>query len=365
MNQRYDNALKLRAIITTHGTGGQMDDIEFRLLRAEFFDDPATKRLLPEFVRDSVAGDDVWTYLKDYRKGSGAYAARRKHIAAEFKPLLDFLSDSGAPADAGISETLTQYDADGVSDIWQKALYRRKSDPEGAITAARTLLEATCKHILEDAKLEVSDKWDLPKLYNEASKTMNLAPSQHTEDTFKRILGGCQSVVENLGGLRNKISDAHGGGRKKVRPSERHAALAVNLAGSMAMFLIDTWKVQQAKARTKAAKEQADAKQDPVTYKGVLLSSRYDLASEIAEMKRMVDALTPDIARRLETIWCDSKACETYSVTVRDGLWVPDLQWAIADAGRKVGGHNGVYFDGDAPAGVDLDPDWPGDELGN
>lgn len=241
MTNRYDNALKLRSIITALGTGGQMDNIEFRLLRAEFFDDPATKRLLPEFVRDNVTGDDVWAYLKDFHTGGGAYAARRKHIAAEFKPLLDSLSDCGAPADAGISETLTQYDADGVSDIWQKALNRRKTDPEGAITAARTLLEATCKHILEDAKLEISDKWDLPKFYSEASKTMNLAPSQHTEDTFKRILGGCQSVVENLGGLRNKISDAHGGGRKKVRPCERHAALAVNLAGSMSMFMIETW----------------------------------------------------------------------------------------------------------------------------
>lgn len=90
MTNRYDNALKLRAIITTHGTGGQMDDIEFRLLRAEFFDDPATKRLLPGFVRDSVTRDDVWAYLKDHHTGEGAYAARRKHIAAQFKPLLDF-----------------------------------------------------------------------------------------------------------------------------------------------------------------------------------------------------------------------------------------------------------------------------------
>ena len=71
---------------------------------------------------------------------------------------------------------------------------------------------------------------------------MNLAPSQHSEEVFKKILGGCQSVVENLGGLRNKISDAPAGGRKRVKPAERHAALAVNLAGSMAMFLIETWE---------------------------------------------------------------------------------------------------------------------------
>ena len=84
----------------------------------------------------------------------------------------------------------------------------------------------------------------MPKLYSEVSRLMSLAPSQHTEEVFKRILGGCQTVVENLGGLRNKISDAHGGGRRRVKPSERHAALAVNLSGSMAMFLIETWNAR-------------------------------------------------------------------------------------------------------------------------
>ncbi len=82
MKNRYDNALKLRSIIITHGTGGQMDDIEFRLLRAEFFDNPATKRLLPDFVRDSVSGDDVWAYLKDYHTGVNL-GDKRDHLPAQ------------------------------------------------------------------------------------------------------------------------------------------------------------------------------------------------------------------------------------------------------------------------------------------
>jgi hypothetical protein len=356
---RFDYALKLRSIISAHATGDTMNDIEFRLLRAEFFNDPDTKALLPRFVRENVDGAGIWSYLKDFHTGSGAYAARRKHISAQFQPLLDFLSESGTPADAGITASLEQYDADGVQHVWQKALQRRKLDPEGAITSARTLLEEVCKHILEDAGSVPHDKWDLPKLYGEASKTMNLAPSQHTEDVFKRILGGCQNIVENLGGLRNKISDAHGGGRQKVKPAERHAALAVNLAGSMAMFLIETWIIQRAKIKASAAKR--EPMQEAVVFKSVQLSSRQNVYREIEKMKGIIDSLTPDMVRRIETIWCDSKAGATYSVTVRKGLWVPELQWAIADAGR-LAGHNGVYFDGDAPAGVDLDPDWPGDK---
>jgi len=33
---RFDYALKLRSIISAHATGDTMNDIEFRLLRAEF-----------------------------------------------------------------------------------------------------------------------------------------------------------------------------------------------------------------------------------------------------------------------------------------------------------------------------------------
>ena len=66
---------------------------------------------------------------------------------------------------------------------------------------------------------------------------MNLAPSQHTEQVFKQILGGYHAV-EGLGVLRNRISDAHGQWKKPVCAAPRHAELAVNLAGALATFLL-------------------------------------------------------------------------------------------------------------------------------
>lgn len=149
------------------------------------------------------------------------------------------------PADRAISAALASFDERGVSSIWTRALERRERDPEGAITLARTLLEGVCKRIIEDAGGSYTEKDDLPKLYRSAASLLTLAPDQHTEETFKRILGGCQSVVEGLGTLRNKLSDAHGRGRKPARPSLRHAALTVNLAGAMATFLVQTWKARQ------------------------------------------------------------------------------------------------------------------------
>jgi hypothetical protein len=49
-------------------------------------------------------------------------------------------------------------------------------------------------------------------------------------------------VVNGLASVRNRLSDAHGQGRKPVRPASRHAELAVNLAGTMALFLVATFE---------------------------------------------------------------------------------------------------------------------------
>ena len=115
-------------------------------------------------------------------------------------------------------------------------------DPEGAITAARTLLETVCKYVLDDTGAPYPDDADLPKLWALAAEQLNLAPHQHQEGVFTAILGNCQAVVNNLGAIRNRVGDAHGQGRRPVKPKARHAELAVNLAGTMAAFLVATWK---------------------------------------------------------------------------------------------------------------------------
>jgi AbiJ N-terminal domain 3/Abortive infection C-terminus len=145
------------------------------------------------------------------------------------------------PSDQLVSEMLITFDENGVHHAWQKALERRRDDPEGAITASKTLLETVCKHIIDEAGGRYGQD-DLPKLYATAAAALNLAPSQHSEAVFKAILGNCQSVVGNLAGIRNKLGDSHGQGKRYVRPKPRHAELAANLAGTMAMFLVASWQ---------------------------------------------------------------------------------------------------------------------------
>ncbi|MGY6703969.1 abortive infection family protein [Roseinatronobacter sp.] len=203
---------------------------------------PASKRLLPEFVRHSNDAASVRATLMNVASGSGSWAIRRGHVSDAFKPILEFLETGGGAAEHAITDGLTSYDAPAVQAFWAKALERRSTDPDGAVTAASALLEEVCKHIIEDSGNEWETNWNIPRLYVETSKILNLAPSQHQEVVFKTILGNCQSVVQNIGSLRNKGGDAHAGGRSRVPFKPRHAALTVNLSGSMALFLIETWQ---------------------------------------------------------------------------------------------------------------------------
>ena len=55
------------------------------------------------------------------------------------------------------------------------------------------------------------------------------------------MFGGAHSVVDGLANLRNRLGDAHGQGKRPGKPAPRHAELAVNMAGSMASFLLATF----------------------------------------------------------------------------------------------------------------------------
>jgi hypothetical protein len=152
----------------------------------------------------------------------------------------------GAPSDAAIAHSLATFDPGEIAARWQAAMDSREDSPGRAITLARTLLEDVCKWIIVEAGEIYKESDDLPVLYRQLAKLLRLAPDDHTEQVFKQILGACQSVVESLGALRNKLGDAHSLGPLRARPSSRHAALAVTLSGGMATFLVETWQARKA-----------------------------------------------------------------------------------------------------------------------
>ncbi len=241
--QLLEDVEALKNILVAAATGQGTDDPEYFRLRHQLVGNGAIKDRLPRFVRTCRNLGEFWPYIKEQ---NGTYAGRRRYLAEQFDPLLTYLEQqANSPGDESVSVILEKVDAPHIAAAWQKALERRASDSSGAITAARTLIETVCKHILDEQAVKYGDSEDLPKLYRLTAESLNLSPSQHTEQLFRQILGGCQTVVEGLGAMRNRHSDAHGSGKAGVRPAPRHAELAVNLAGTMATFLLATWESKQ------------------------------------------------------------------------------------------------------------------------
>lgn len=146
-------------------------------------------------------------------------------------------SEKTSPVTKTVNNLIEDLDSLQIHREWQKALRRQKTDPEGAITSARTLLEATCKKILSDRGQDTGDALTLPQMYRKVADILDLAPSKATDDLIKRLLGNCQSIVTTLGALRNQVGDAHGKSPDYAPMASIHSELAVNLSGSMALFL--------------------------------------------------------------------------------------------------------------------------------
>lgn len=233
---------RIQDILLSRATSNENNyDEEYKILRQDLMQDHQTRELLPDFVNKCRDLSQFWTFIK---REFPTYQERREYIWEHFISLLNILEQDSIlsmPSDTGNSEVF-EATTDYVQRVWRKSLNRRYEDPEAAITSARTLIESVCKHILDEVGEQYDDKTELPKLYKDAAKQLNMAPEQHQEEIFKQILGGCSSVIQGLGSIRNKLSDAHGKGKSFVHPSKRHAALAVNLAGSMAAFMISAWE---------------------------------------------------------------------------------------------------------------------------
>lgn len=245
----FDRIEAFKNMLVSAATGGGGGAALFMIVRREIMAEPTLASRAPRFVRTCRNLSDFWEYIKGK---FGTYAERRAYLRVEFDGILSYLEGAETTPLAGPTDlALKTLDEQGVHDIWRRMLERRTTDAEGAITAARAVVETVCKHILDDLGVAYEDSADLPALYGATASALTLAPSQHTEQVFKQILGGCATVVNGLAGIRNRLSDAHGKGKAAARPAPRHAELTVNLAGSLAAFLVATWEERQKKVQSK------------------------------------------------------------------------------------------------------------------
>ena len=175
---------------------------DYETAHKRVFEDPTARRLADKKLMRFKNPDLMWGHLRSVATGPGSWALRRGAAHQLIDPVIDALLDATeSPADHLITGATVRLNADSVRDAWDKAIARRENDPEGAVAMARTLLESTLKTILDDRSVVYRDADDLPSLYRAVSAELALAPAAYSEEPFKQILGGCNSVVVGLGSL--------------------------------------------------------------------------------------------------------------------------------------------------------------------
>jgi hypothetical protein len=127
--------------------------------------------------------------------------------------------------------------------LWTKAKARLKDDPEGAVTAAKTMIESCCRSMIDSLGGTYTNNDDLPKLYKTLSGMLGIDASSNVEEDFKKLGGACSSIVNSISHIRNRTGDAHA---SSDDVNYLQACFVVNVAGSFVNYLVSlTKKCQQ------------------------------------------------------------------------------------------------------------------------
>lgn len=109
---------------------------------------------------------------------------------------------------------------------------------DSAITKARTLLEEVFCYVIEKKNEIPVESGDIGKLYNQVKQLYNMHQNKELDKRINGLLSGLEKILTAISEMRNKDSDAHGVGAKRINISEHHARLFVNSAMTMADFIL-------------------------------------------------------------------------------------------------------------------------------
>lgn len=175
---------------------------------------------------------------KESMSGSGYYAAILVSggLTYEGERVLQIFSGEPTPVDGALAELLDRISSYSIREKWEKALHRRITDPSGAITAARSLLETTLKWIIEQrgGKPIENNK----ELFNRAIDSLGV---EVNGKPIERTIEGLNSIIWGIGDMRNKHGDAHGT-TLNTPPTKSEAGFCVNLAGAAALYLLEEFE---------------------------------------------------------------------------------------------------------------------------
>ena len=135
--------------------------------------------------------------------------------------------------------TIRIIDRSYIKDLSERAMKDVTDENyDSAITKSRTLLEEVFCYVIEKKNETPVDNGDIGKLYNQVKQLYNMHQSKELDKRINGLLSGLEKILNAISEMRNKDSDSHGVGARRISISEHHARLFVNSAMTMADFIL-------------------------------------------------------------------------------------------------------------------------------
>lgn len=109
---------------------------------------------------------------------------------------------------------------------------------DSAITQSRTLLEEVFCYMIEKKNQSPSESGDINKLYSQVRQLYGIHQDAQTDKRINDLINGINKIISSVAEMRNKDSDAHGVGAKRIEIKDYHARLYVNTSVSLAEFML-------------------------------------------------------------------------------------------------------------------------------
>lgn len=134
---------------------------------------------------------------------------------------------------------ITKIDREYIVDISNRALIDiDNGNFDSAITKSRTLLEEVFCYVIELQKEIPTESGDINKLYQQAKSLYNMHQNSQLDKRINMLLSGLEKILKAISEMRNKDSDAHGVGNKRIKIEKHHAQLFVNASMTMSEFML-------------------------------------------------------------------------------------------------------------------------------
>lgn len=204
-----------------------------------------------DYIADPAKGEAVVEHLNAHLAYDGAEVIFDGKL-----PRLRLSNGTGSVVST-ITAKAAVLDFDTVTLELNRALDSAEKDPEDAVTAANSTLEAVCRSILVELDLPLPAKKDVEGLLRAIQDPLGLSPARsdlpsEVAGDIRQILGGLTTVAKGVGALRTHAGDAHGRERRFARIDARIARLAIHAASTIALFLLETWERKSKRALLRA-----------------------------------------------------------------------------------------------------------------